>query len=144
MSNTVAYQGRGCKLNLQTSVSPVVYTEVGQLSSVKMGGLKSGTIDITNLDSPSGFKEITPGIIDPGEISFDGILNPANSSIANLLALLQAQTLSYWDLALSDGVTHVRFYGYVTEYAPVSDVAVGKALTFSGKITLTGQVTIGS
>ena len=144
MSLSVAYVGRGCKFSVQTSVSPSTYTEIGQISKWDMSGVKSSLAEITNLDSPSAFIERIPTVIDPGEITITGILNPANTSISNLLTLCQAQTLSVFDMLLSDGVTNIRFSGYVTEYAPVSSVEPTKALTFSAKITITGPVTIGS
>ena len=142
--NTVAYVGRGCKFSLQTGTSPTVYTEVGQISKWDMSGIKANLADVTNLDSPSAFVERIPTTLDPGEITITGILNPANVSIADLLTLCQSQTLSYWQMALSDNVTYIRFWAYVTEYAPASSVEPTKALVFSAKLTITGLVTVGS
>ena len=144
MGGTVAYAGRGSKFSLQTAVSPSTYTEVAQIQKWDHSGVKATLADITNLDSPSAYIERLPTVLDPGEITLAGILNPSNTTISQLLTLCQAQTLSNWQMLLSDGVTNIRFSGYVTEYAPASSVEPTKALVFSAKITITGPLTIGS
>ena len=131
--STVAYSGRGSKLNIQTGVSPTAYTAIAQLRKFAMSGLKVTTDDITNIDSPSAFKEIMPTVIDPGDVSFDGILNSVAASQGDLLSLCQNQTLTNFQIVLSDGVTTIAFSGYVTDYVPVV-VEATKANTFSGKL----------
>jgi hypothetical protein len=138
---TVAYSGRGSKLNLQTASSPATYTEVGQLKKFSFGGIKVTLDDITNLDSPSAFKEVLPTILDPGDVTFDGVLNNLNVSQQDMLNICQAMTLSNFQITLSDGVTTISFAGYVTEWVPVT-VEVNKANAFSGKISITGPVTV--
>ncbi len=140
MSATTAYQGRGSFLKKETSTSPVTFTTIAQLQKFNFGGLKSTIEDITNLSSPDAFKEILPTIVDPGDISFDGILDPANTTIAGLVDDLQNRTKDNWEIALTDGST-ITFAGYVTEYVPVN-VDYAKAITFSGKITISGAVVI--
>ncbi len=142
MSGTVAFVGRGSKLNIQTGVSPTVWTEIAQLQKVAFGGIKVATDDVTNLDSPSAFKEIIPTIIDPGEITYSGILNAVQVAQGYLLTYCQAMTLINWQIVLSDGVTTISGAGYVTEHAPASNIEPTKALAFSGKITITGPITI--
>ena len=137
--STVAYVGRGSSLNLVGSPN----IKIAQLQKFSFSGIKSQLDDITNLDSPSAFKEVMPVMLDPGEISMDGILDPANTSQSDLNTYLQSQTKENWEIDLSDGVTKITFSGYVTEYVPVV-VDYAKALTFSAKITITGPVTIGS
>lgn len=141
--STVAYVGRGSTLSVETSISPVTYTEVGQLQKFAMSGIKVTTDDVTNLDSPSAFKEIIGCLIDPGDVSFNGILDPANTSQVDMLSYCQAMTLQNFQIKLSDKVTKVTFSGLVTEWVPAV-VETTKAISFSGKITITGPVSVGS
>lgn len=136
--STVAYQGRGS--SLQTSPDGSSFTTVAQLQKFSFGGMKSTLEDITNLSSPTAFKEVLPTIVDPGDVSFNGILDPQNASINNLSTLLQNRTLEYFKILLTDG-TAITFQGYVTEYVP-ADVDYSKAILFSGKVSITGAVTI--
>lgn len=133
---TVSYQGRGS--HLQTSPDGVTYTSVAQLRKFAFSGLKSTVEDITNCDSPSAFMEVLPTIINPGDMSYDGILNPTDPTTVGLSTKLQQQTLTYFKLTLIDGSSYT-FTGYVTEHVPVQ-VDYSKALTFAGKISITGPV----
>ncbi len=137
MPATVAYQGRGS--HLQTSPDGVTYSNVAQLQKFSFSGLKATLEDITNIDSPSAFKEFLPTIVDPGDVSFDGILDPQNTTIEGLTTLLQNFTKTFFKIILSEG-TFMTFTGYVVEYVPAS-VDYAKAITFSGKIQITGPVT---
>lgn len=143
--SSVAYAGRGCKLNLQTGVSPTVWTAIAQIAKVTFSGIKITLDDITNLDSPSAFKEwLATGPVDPGDVTFTGVLNPASVTQGDMLSLIQAMTLSNFQITLSDNVTKIAFSGYFAEYAPVANIEPSKAITFSGKIQITGPITMGS
>lgn len=135
---TTAYQGRGS--HLATSPDGVTYTNVAQLKTIVPSGLKVKEEDITNLDSPTAFMEILPTVVDPGDFAIEGILDPQNATINNLATLLQNRTLTYFKITLPENST-ITFQGYVQEYVPGKIDAV-KAITFSGKIRVTGAVTI--
>ena len=79
-------------------------------------------------------------VIDPGDVSFDGVLDPQNATYASLNTLQSNRTLSQFLITLTDGTTY-DFDGFVTEFVPAS-VDYSKEITFSGKITITGSVTI--
>jgi len=136
---TVSYQGRGSKL--QTSADGVTYTSVAQLRNIKFGGLKSTVDKVTNLDSPNAFEEILPTIIDPGDCSYDGVLDPANPTVQSLLTLLQNQTLTFFKVTFPGLANTITWKGYVVDHVP-AEVGYAKAITFSGKIMITGPVTI--
>jgi hypothetical protein len=137
--STNAYQGRGSSLAVETLFgSPATFETIAQLQKFAFGGLKVAIDKVTNLDSPDAFEEVIATTIDPGDVSFDGILDPANASIGEINTLLQARTKSSFKITLSDGSTFT-FSGYFTEFAP-ANVDYSKAITFSGKITITGAV----
>jgi|SRR5580698_2097459 hypothetical protein len=140
MSST-GYQGRGSFLEFETlDSSPGSFVRVAQLQKFSFGGLKVATDKITNLDSPDAFEEIIATIIDPGDVSFDGILNPETTDQADMLTLLQNRTKTGWKIVLTDG-TYYTFEAYLTEFVP-ANVDYSKAITFSGKLTITGAVSV--
>jgi hypothetical protein len=134
------YQGRGSTLAVETTLtSPVAWTNIAQLQKFAFGGIKVATDNITNLDSPDAFEEILATTINPGDVSFDGILDPANAEVGDLVTRLQARTLSNFKITLTDG-SKFTFSGYFTELVPAT-VEYSKAIMYSGKITITGAVT---
>ena len=101
MPATKGYQGRGSIL--ATSTDGITFVPIAQLQKFNFGGMKATVEKITNDDSPNQFEEILPTIVDPGDISFTGVLDPANTSIANLGSYLQNQTKLNFKITLVDG-----------------------------------------
>lgn len=136
---TVAYQGRGS--HLATSPDGVSYTNVAQLKTIAFSGAEAAFEDITNLDSPTIFKEWIKTIVDAKDVSFTGILNPADPSTQGLLTQLQAAGSAsqyYWKITLPNGSV-IAFQGFVSGLNLVN-VDYSKALTFSGKIMIVGPI----
>jgi hypothetical protein len=58
---------------LSQSSDGVNYTAIAELTEIGEFGVGEGDdIDVTNHDSPDGFREFTRGLVDAGEISFSG------------------------------------------------------------------------
>lgn len=138
--STTAYQGEGSTLGTSATGAGGSFTNINQLKKFSFSGLKVKEDDITNLSSPSAFMEILPTVIDPGSVSFDGVLNPNDTGYDNLLTLLQNRTLTYFLITLYGSNATYAFQGYVTELTPV-EVQFDKAETFKGSIRITGPVT---
>ena len=137
---TTAYPGRGSHLANGGSAG-TSYTNIGQLKKFAFNGIKGEFDDITNLDSPDIFKEWMKTIVDGDAVTLDGVMNPADPTMANLLTNLQtagAAALNYWQITLTDGSTLV-FKGYVQDFK--FGVEYNKALTFSGTIKIVGAIT---
>jgi hypothetical protein len=138
---TTAYPGRGSTLaNGGTAGSS--YTTLAQLKKFAFSGLKAESDDITNLSSPTINKEWLKTIVDSDNVTFTGVLNPADPTYESLLANLytagQAAT-NYWQITLTDGSV-LTFQGFVLDFKP-ADVEYNKALSFTGTLKITGQVT---
>jgi hypothetical protein len=139
--STVAYIGRGCHFQIQVAGT---YTSVAQLQKFSFSGIKLVFDDVTNIDSPSSYKEVLPVLIDPGDVALEGIFNPEDATQTDLLTACQGLTLSNFKIVLSNAqATTLTFAGYVAEYAP-AQVETTKAITFTAKIQVTGPVTVGS
>ena len=141
--STVAYIGKGCSLSVYSGAS---FVNVAQLQKFSFSGIKLQTDDVTNIDSPSGYKEIITVLIDPGDVSLEGILDPENASQTDLNTLSQTvggSAVNFKITLSNTNATTITFAGFVTEYVPAV-VETTKAITFSAKITISGAVTIGS
>lgn len=137
---TVAYPGYGSMLQ-SGGLAGSTYSKVGQLKKFSFSGLSADFDEITNLDSPTIFKEWMKTNVDGKEVAFDGVLNPNDTQQQDLLINLAAAgsaALYYWKITTTDGSTFT-FQAYVSEYT--NAVEYNKAITFTGKLKLVGPVT---
>ena len=136
---TTAYQGRGSHL-ANGGTTGTSYTNLGQLKKFNFSGLKADFDEITNLDSPSIFKEWMKTIVDGSDVTFDGVMNPADPTLQALLsnlALAGAAALNYWQITLTNGSVIV-FQAYVQEFKFGAEY--NKAITFTGALKIVGNV----
>jgi hypothetical protein len=84
---TTAYPGYGSSLDIITS--PPIH--VAQIRKLNFPGLKADFEEISNLDSPSIFKEYMKLMIDGGDLPFDGVLDPGDGSVTELWTELENQ-----------------------------------------------------
>lgn len=137
---TVAYPGYGSMLQ-SGGIAGSSYTKIGQLKKFAFSGLKADFDEITNLDSPTIFKEWMKTNVDGTDVSFDGVMNPTDVEQQDLLINLAtsgSNALYMWKITTTDGSTFT-FQAYVSEYT--FDVQYNKAITFTGKLRLVGAVT---
>ena len=137
---TIAYPGYGSKL-ASGGTAGSSYVNVGQLKKFNFSGLKAEFDDITNLDSPSIFKEWMKTIVDGDTVAFDGVMNPADVTTQALLtniATAGSAALFYWKITLTNGSILI-FQGYVQDFKFGAEY--NKAITFSGAIKIVGNVT---
>jgi hypothetical protein len=137
---TIAYPGYGSHLaNGGTAGSS--YTNIAQLKKFSFSGFKAEFDDITNLDSPTIFKEWLKTVVDGDTVQYDGVLNPTDPITQGLLsniATAGAAALNYWKITTTDGTTLV-FQGYVQDFKMGAEY--NKAITFSGAIKIVGNIT---
>lgn len=137
---TIAYPGYGSHL-ANGGTTGASYTNVAQLKKVAFNGLKADFDEITNLDSPSIFKEWMKTVVDGSDVSFDGVMNPADAQTQGLLTNLAtagSAALNYWKISLTNGSILV-FQGYVQDFKFGAEY--NKAITFSGTLKIVGNIT---
>lgn len=142
---TTAIPGYGAHLqNGGTTGSS--YTNVAQLKSFDLDGLKVEFEDITNLDSPAPggavFKEWLKTLVDGGSVKIEGVLNPADPStqaLATNQAAAPSAALNFWKIILSNGTSNILFEGYVEQFGLKNEY--NKAVPFTGSIKIVGPVT---
>lgn len=139
--STVAVQGIGAQLNVGGNTSPVTYSKIAQLKTIKFGGFTVDFDEITNLDSGL-YKEWMKTLVDAKELSADGVWKPSDSSQQGLITNINTSgqsALEYWQVLTPDG-TSFLFQAYVSDYVP--GIEYNKAITFSLKLKITGPVDI--
>lgn len=137
---TTAFPGRGSYLS-NGGTAGTSYTRVGQLRKFGPLGGKADFDDISNLDSPTIFKEYLKTLCDGSALAIDGVMNSADPTFQALftnLAAAGAAALNYWQITLTDSSTIV-FQAYV-EMVDFS-VEYNKALAFKGSLKIVGAVT---
>jgi Lambda phage tail tube protein, TTP len=137
---TVAFPGYGSHL-ASGGLAGSSYTNIAQLKKINFSGLKAEFDDITNLDSPTIFKEWMKTVVDGDTVQFDGVMNPADPTTELLLTLIGTAgtaSLYFWKITLTDGSILV-FQGYVQDFKFGAEY--NKAITFSGAIKIVGNIT---
>jgi hypothetical protein len=144
---SIAVPGFGTKLaNGGTSGSS--YTNVAQVTDVKLPIGKIKTDDITNFDSPTAggggsvYQEFIKTMVEAGDVSFGMVFSPTDPTQQHVAANLQnspTTSLEYWRLTSQDGTTYV-FQGMIS--SDDSDFKFDKAVLVKASIKVSGPITI--
>ena len=80
------------------------WLSIGRTRDLSGPSLSTNDIDITSNDSPEHFKEFIAGLIDPGELTFDIVFDPAVATHIgtgeSLLVYLKDRLTRHWRLLL--------------------------------------------
>ncbi|GIV86630.1 MAG: hypothetical protein KatS3mg054_0659 [Chloroflexus sp.] len=132
------YIGYGTKLEYQDDSN---WIRVGNVDDINGPGMTRDTVDVTNHASPSGYKEFLAGLIDPGEITFSVILDPADNSHNQSNGLLKvfAETQPRnWRLITPIGTgTENQYHAYT-----FSALVTGYEMKFPVEEAITADITL--
>lgn len=117
---------------------------VGKLTAINGIELSVDTQDVTTHQSTDNFKESIPGLIDAGEVSLEGLFNPADTDgQVAMLTDLQARVTRACAIefpAITGAVW--SFNGFITNLK-IGDAAVDGTIAFSATVKVTGKPTLG-
>lgn len=127
------------KVGLSTAATNAT-TTIGELNTINGPSMDQGTVELTHMESPSRTREYVPGLVDPGEISFEGNFVHADTGQAGLLGLLGSGVNRLYSVTFpfATAVT-ASFSGILTHFEP--GAVVDDKLTFSGTVKVAGLVT---
>ena len=108
---------------------------IADLTSIGEIGVESSEIDVTTLDSDSGYKEYIAGFKDAGEVSLAGIIK-SEGAMEAMLALAESQELEEWTIETDSGSTWV-FDGFVKMFKE-AEATVEGVRGFSASIRVSG------
>lgn len=135
------YSGYGVSLGIYNGST---YDAVAQVRDISGPGATLDTIEVTHRDS-GGVKEYVGGLLDNGEVTFDIIYDPDDTTHddgANGLQGLQiAKTVKQMRLTLPDATpTTFTFNALVTKFEPKAPL--NDAFTADVTLKVTGGLTI--
>src|ERR1700679_3262610 len=90
-----ANTGYKATFGIGDSASPIDYTPMAELASIKPSNFTIPAIDTTHLQSPNATEEMIPGLIKPGAIAITGNFT-GDSSQLNIGQLAQSQAIFPW------------------------------------------------
>ena len=93
MAKTIGY---GSVLAVTTTTG---VTSIGQVRSVSGPGVSANDVDTTTMDSSSNYRTFTCGLLDPGEVTFEVVYDPANVShkrLAEYMGNLASKTFTVY------------------------------------------------
>jgi predicted secreted protein len=137
MSN--AFAPRGTELQRGTPLTSPTYTTIAEVTKISISGSKADLADVTNMDSPSNFREFLPTLLDSGEIKAEMNFIPGDATQAAVLADFNGQVLSPWQIVLPNSLGSFTFNAYVT--TEDVDLPIDKQGTRSFTLKVTGPVT---
>lgn len=94
------------------------YTTLGHVKDMSGPTISRGTIDITDHDSPNGYREFFGGLVDPGEMTFQIGLDHTATAHSGLYASFDSSTEVPWSWQVTfntfSGTYKWEFDGFIT------------------------------
>jgi hypothetical protein len=145
MSASTFLLGKGGTLST-AATSNGTATPVNQLQKITFSGAKADYADVTNLSSPSNFREVAPTLLDSGNASFTGVYAVNDAGQQGLVTAFNDQSLLYVSVQFAPTGAQtvgllVSFTAYVSDL-PLPDMSYDGAASFNGTLKITGPVTL--
>ena len=133
-----AIAAKGTLIQIGDGGSPETFTTIAKVNQITGPSPTEEFIDVTSLDSTSGYREFLPSFKDGGEVSLEVSLVPTTHN--DLQSKFEAQTIHNFKIVWPDaGSSTVSFAAYVQSIAPTAQVGdkVGATITLrvSGAVT---------
>ncbi len=135
-----AFSGVGTSFERGDGTSSESFTAIAEINTITGPNKSRDTIDVTSLDSASGYREFIGGFRDGGEVTLN--MNFTLAGYADMDADFELDTLTNFQIVLPDtGNTTFEFAALVTALGlaiPMDDkVTADVTLKISGPVTLT-------
>lgn len=122
--------GNGATLQISTST-------ITELTSIGLPGLSADDLDVTTHNDTDKVRQFVKGLIDAGEVSFEGNVNYTDYAAVYAQAVTTSSYTVTITLPTSPSVTKFECYGYVKGLegeAPHDDL-----INFSGSLKISGK-----
>ena len=124
---------------IQHSTDDTTWLSIAEVKKIQSTGSKADLADVTNMDSPSSFREFLATLVDSGEISLDCNFIPKNAGQQILDSDFNAQTLAWYMIVLPNSLGQAQFRAYVA--SKDFDLPVDKEGSRAIKLKITGPMT---
>ena len=138
-----AFWAIGSTFQLGDGATPEAFVSLAEVTKLSPPSWKRDSIDVSNMSSPSGYREFLAGWRDGGEVKIEANwlpLNPTQDSTTGLLASFEDNVNHNFRLVLPDDLATISFRGHVTAYEP--DLDLEKQGLLSVTIKVTGRPTL--
>lgn len=117
-----------------------VFTDIAQVRSITGPSIAKASIDSTHLKSPNGWRENVAGLKDGGEVTFELLFDPAETSHQEILDLLDEDQATNFKIIWSDDAsTEWPFAATLQSASPTAELdgllLMSVTLKVSGEIT---------
>lgn len=128
-----AFSGVGTKFKRSNMLSSPTFTAIAEVNSISGPDKSRGTIDVTNLDSASGYREFIPGFRDAGQVSLN--MNFTLAGYNTLNDDFESDAIRDYQIVFGDtGATTFEFSAYL--------IQLGTAIPLDDKVTATATFKI--
>lgn len=115
---------------------------VARLLNIDPPELSRDDMDVTDHDSPDGFREFIPGLKQSGEVPIEGHLIPTDDTQTGLLAAVDIDEPEPWTIEFPTvPKLYITFMGYVKSFK-LGPAPVDGKMTFNAIVKVTGKPTI--
>jgi len=140
LGNSNAIAGVGTVF-LRWNVDTATWEKIAEVSSISGPSMTRDFIDVTSLDSTSGYREYITGFRDAGTVSLT--MNFTRASYDKMKTDFESDVVVSYEIVLpDDDVTSFEFCGLVTEL-PL-EIPADDKVTANVTIKITGEVTVNS
>jgi len=125
-----------------STLARYTFTKIIQLKTITGPSISRGSQDVSDHDSSDYMDFLADGLADPGEITFEGHLDPKHAThddLTGLLLLMKNGLTVPWDLAIKErGVLVATFAldGFLTAFEP--EFPSDGPMALSGSLKVTG------
>lgn len=140
---TVPSFAYGATIGISASTTSTAYVAIGQATNISGPSLTADTIDVTYHSTDLPYRKFIRGLINGGDISFEGNLTfvDINSSSSGIVSRLQSTNVQNFQITLPTTVTiYVTGSGIVNSFGMTAPV--DGALTYTAGMQVTGPITI--
>lgn len=121
MARSQANVGYKAQFLIGDNASPINYTQIAEVKSIKSFEMTTPVIDVSHLQSPNFTQEKRPGMMQPGTVELSGNFT-GDASQLTVLGLQQSQTIFPFKViapAQSNSETYQYVgQGFISKYTP--------------------------
>ena len=115
---------------------------IAELTNIGGVDISMDTIDVTNHDSPDGYREHIAGLIDAGEIPIEGNFYPGDAGQVALLTALNSRAVKPFVITFPASVGAAWSFNALVTGFMAADAPVEGVLPFSASLKITGKPTL--
>ena len=108
-------------------------TTIAELTNISGPGISMDTVETTNHDSPSGYREFVAGLTDAGEFSVTGNLIASSTTVSDLI-INGSQTARTYAITFPNNLAW-SFSGFITNFDTTGAYDGKLEYTFSIKVS---------